>query len=386
MAMMDDLELSPFLRAYKPLDTVKYLRDREWVLQDEVPDRYSVLTKSSDDGDDFEVMVPMSSGLRDLERRVREMLQTLHAEEERPYLQILEDLSLPNMDIVRTRLGINGQLDGTLPMEDGTNAFREVRNLFLAAACSAVNPKPVYTKRKFQQAMDYVRGARLGQTQHGSYVITVYSPIEEVLTTSPQGMLDLDLEEIDQAPFGRRTVSILNEALTLANEGITQLAKGREQDLDHLVRHGVSVNLCEAVNALNVYGGGTGIELTTTWSRMLNPPANIQGSHRFSSDAGSWLTKLATTVRRQSDTLEDVSVRGAVRMLDSEKPKKQGKVKIIGTVEDKSATIEVSLDGESYQQAIAAHKAERQVELSGDLKKKGKVWHLTKPSDFRVIG
>ena len=384
--MMEEMELAPFLRSYKPLDTLEYLRDREWVLQDEVPDRYTVLTKRAGDGEDFEVMVPMSSRLRDLERRVRELLETLHVAENRPFDQIVEDLSLPNMDIVRTRIGIDSQFDGTLPMEDGTNAFREVRNLFLAAACSAVNPKPVYTKRKFQQAMDYVRGARLGQTQRGSYVITVYSPVLDDLPSSPQASLDLVVDGVMHIPFGRKTVSILNEALALANEGITSMAKGREQDVDSLVRRGVSVNLCEAVNALNTYGGGTGIELSTSWSRVIQPPTNVKNTHRFSSDAGSWLTKLATSVRRKSDTLEDVTVRGAVRMLDSERPKTHGKIKIIGTVEDKSATIEVNLDGESYQLAIAAHKAERQVELTGELKQKGKVWQLSKASDFKLIG
>ncbi|MBX2982167.1 MAG: hypothetical protein KF843_05830 [Flavobacteriales bacterium] len=383
--MIYELELAPFLRTYKPLDTLAYLRDRNWILQDEVPERYAVLTKHTN-GDEFEVQVPMSTVLRDLDRRVLELLQTLHAEEERPLDQIVEDLSLPSMDIIRTRIGIDSRYNGTLPMEDGTNAFREVRNLFLAAACSAVSPKPIYTKRKFQQAMDYVRGARLGQTQRGSYVITVYSPVLDDLPTSPQASLDLDIEGDEPVPFGRRTVSILNEALALANEGIASMAKGRKQDVEELVQRGVSVNLCEAVNALNIYGGGTGIELSTTWSRVIEPPKGVKNMHQFSSDAGSWLTKLANSVRSKSDTLEDVSVRGAVRMLDSEKPKRYGKIKIIGTVEDKSATIEVNLDGEDYLQAIVAHKAERQVELSGDLKKRGKVWQLNKPSDFKVIG
>jgi|GEM_PF-1505553 len=385
MAMMEDLELAPFLRSYKPLDTLAYLRDRDWVLQDEVPERYTVLTKTTN-GDEFEVQVPMTPALRDLERRVRELLETLHAEEERPLDQIVEDLSLPNMDIVRTRLGIDSQYDGTLPMEDGTNAFREVRNLFLAAACTAVNPKAVYTKRKFQQAMDYVRGARLGQTQRGSYVITVYSPIQIQPQSSAQVMMDLDMQASPTIPFGRRTVSIMNEALSLANDGIATMAKGRQQDLDLIVRKGVSANLCEAVNALNVYGGGTGIEVTTTWSRAIKAPYGIDRTHRFSSDAGTWLTKLAASVRQKSDILEDVLVRGAVGMLASDKPKKHGKVKIIGTVEDQTATVEVSLDGASYQDAITAHKTERQVELTGDLKKKGKVWQLSKPRDFKVVG
>ncbi|HRF81106.1 MAG TPA: hypothetical protein PL070_13590 [Flavobacteriales bacterium] len=382
---MRDLELTPFLRNYKPLDTLEYLRDRDWILQDEVPDRYAVFTKRVN-GDEFEVQLPMSPALRDLERRVRELLETLHAEEERPMDQIVEDLSLPNMDIVRTRIGIDSQYDGTLPMEDGTNAFREVRNLFLAAACSAVEPRAFYTKRKFQRAMDYVRGARLGQTQRGSYVITVYSPVQVQVPPVSQPTLDLDMEDVVRVPFGRRTVSILNEALLLANDGIATMAKGRPYDIDALVQHGVSANLCEAVTALNVYGGGTGLEVSTTWSRALKASSKIQHTHRFSSDAGTWLSKLAANVKKKSDTWEEVLVRGAVRMLDSDKPKKHGKIKIIGTVEDQNATVEVSLDGSIYQEAINAHKAERQVELTGDLKKKGKVWQLSKPRDFKVVG
>src|SRR5262249_33707837 len=127
------------------------------------------------DGTEFEVLLPLTPDLRDFPERMSEVLRTLELVENRDQLQILNDLTSARADVVRIRRP--GPDDGTILLEDGVSLINSAFDMVLAAACTTVTPKLYYPGKKPTAATDYLRKTRLGQSERGSYVLTVISPV-----------------------------------------------------------------------------------------------------------------------------------------------------------------------------------------------------------------
>jgi hypothetical protein len=238
------------VRAYRPLDTAAYLRTRGWTQGETAGDRYSLWYKRSPKNEEFEVLLPMALQAPDLALRVAELIDTLHIEEQRPWEDVWEDLSSPYCDIVRARL-LASEDGQTLPLEDGAAAFQYVRDLLLAAGCSAWKPRAVFGPRQPDQALQFVRAIRLGQMRPGSYVLKIITPLAEADGRT-------SLFAADDMPFPRRAMALLATGLQAVVEGVRASAvSGTIEELVNQTSAGVSANLCDALAGLNRIGRGS---------------------------------------------------------------------------------------------------------------------------------
>lgn len=96
--------------------------------------------------------------------------------------------------------------DGTIGVVDGLRLVDCLRRVALAAVCTAVEPRRAYHKRKFTEATRFVDRLRLGQTERGSFVLTVLSSVTPALTEDPSR------QEPD--PFERKVTRTLALALS----------------------------------------------------------------------------------------------------------------------------------------------------------------------------
>ncbi len=377
------IPLETLARGFKPLDVASYLRLHGWRQQDVERERFSIWTKGDETRGDFEVMLPMQPAFSDFGRRIKELVETLEAFERRPNIEIIEDLSTPNADIVRARLAPDGDFDGTLPLEDGAHAFQEMRELMLAAACAAVVPKQVFTKRKPDRAMKYLREARIGQTRRGSYVITVLSPVPPLfMAANKEGLL---LQEVEEEPFARKTVRTLADALTATTEGVqVAAASGNLDALTSGVARGVSANLCEAVFGLHEGSGERGIEFAFSWAPSRGVPPDIKSVQRLQPDSMLYLQE-ASRYFRQTSELEEVEVSGVVHRLERVQGD-SGDATLVGTADGERRTVVTRLDGGNHHLAIKAYEERLPVRCVGELVKEGKSYRLKNPRDFGLLG
>ena len=327
------------------------------------------------------MLVPMASAFSDFSRRVRELIETLQVEEKRGLPEILEDVTTPHADIVRARLAPDGDTNGTLPLEDGANVFQQMRDLMLSAACAAVSPREVFAKRKPDQAMKYLREARIGQTQRGSYVITVLSPLPPAFLSGNQTLL---LAEVEEEPFTRRTVRILADALTATAEGVqSAAASGKLDALTAGVARGVSANLCEAILGLHEGSGGRGLEFSFSWAPSRGAPGNIKSVQRLQADSMPYLEEASRDFRQTSE-LEGAEVFGVVHRLQH-LDGNAADVTIVGTVDAERRTVVTELQGEAHNIAIRAYQERLAVRCLGELVKDRKSYRLKNPHDFRSM-
>jgi len=110
--------------------------------------------------------------------------------------------------------------------------------------------------------MEYLGRVRMGQTERGSYVLTILSPVAPALASQSELRLDDEPPE----PFERQ-VTLAEGLAALEHAARQAAASGGLSPLEEAVPFGVSANLCEAVAGLAAVSPAEGIEVRVAWSR-----------------------------------------------------------------------------------------------------------------------
>lgn len=160
----------------------------------------SIWTKSAGKAGAYEIVLLLDPTLNEYARRMAEVVQTLEVAEARSLLDILHDIVATSADIVRIRLQHSLIESGAIPLEYGMKMIEQGRELLLAAACAAVQRRAYFGARKPQEAVDYLRGLRMGQTEQGSFVLRIQSPVTPLF----QRPLTPEDGEEEEPPFDRR--------------------------------------------------------------------------------------------------------------------------------------------------------------------------------------
>ncbi|HHY67459.1 MAG TPA: hypothetical protein GX517_09740 [Alicyclobacillus sp.] len=335
-------------------------------------------TYRPDDGP--EILLPLDRSLRDYAARMGELLQTLEQEEHRSQLEILRDIKTISGDLIRLRLARADFQSGTLPLEAGVKLVQGVRDMLAAAACAAVSPKAYYQARRPTVVTEYMQKVHLGQTEQGSYVVTVLSRVPPELVLGQQR---LPLEPPED-PFERRVTMTLADALSAAREAADVAAvQGVLDGFEQGIARGISANLCEAIQAVGDTPVVERIDVSVAWAatRPLSRPVNSLIS--FPSDALPFV-KEAGRLLRAIAPIEDVELRGVVTRLAKDPGANMGTVWVLGVVDSQVRHVRMDLPEPEYHMAIQAHDEERPVLCYGNLVKEGKGFVLNSPRGFTI--
>ena len=164
-------------------------------------------------------------------------------------------------DLIRIRAPAGNAADGTIPIKAAVAFVERARDLMLAAACAAINKRSYFATRKPAQATDYLDHVRMGQTERGSFVLTILSPVTPLLR-----LADLFPMEPPE-PYERsvtRTLAVSLSAIRAAAD--TAAAQGDLKPFSDAVEQGVSANLCEALVGLAQVSPSDGLDIGISWS------------------------------------------------------------------------------------------------------------------------
>lgn len=369
-----------------PSELAVYLRAHGWEIQTRRD--ASVLWVKVIDGEEYEVLQPIESTVRDYPSRVGDLLHVLAVSEDRSELDVLSDISNASVDVHSVRV-FTGAAPGTIGLDDGVQAFESVRSLVLAAAYSVSvdQPRAVQPARKSAEVLKFLREVRIGPTAEGSFVLTVQTPVPPRLH-SGQGTLfeNADTDGFEPAePFERRVSLRIYDAVraaqTAANDALVD-----PNGLDAFtgsVRDGVSANLCEALVGL---GGEAGHAFELSLDLALSRPMSARRlvPIRFRRDHIPVLAAAAQELRERVAE-EGVLVVGNVVRLHREGTG-SGEISIAGTIdgEDRLRRIWMNLDAADYETAMRAHQEMSMVSVRGDLVRRGTKLHLSHPSALNV--
>lgn len=282
-----------------------YLTSRGWQPQEESG---GTLWLAHDEA--YEVFVPRYRTMRGYASYVRNMLKTLSTVESRSESQIAHEISVSDADVQYVHTDPDTD-PGTTPIDEGVKAFESLRLWVLSGAVSATGDKPrlVQPARKPAQALEFMRGVRLGPTFEGSYVLTVYIPVPPHIG---QTAIEVDHPQIKllSQPFQRRVSLRLREATIEALNAADEVIRRREgiEAFTRRAEKGVNANLCEALTGFTSREGGDArIDFSWALSRPVEPGAPIA----LGRDHVTVLREAAQEMRAAAPE-DDVTVIGAV--------------------------------------------------------------------------
>lgn len=370
------------LNALKPLVVASYLRVRGWRQEADLNGKGSVWLLPAQEGrEEADITLPLQRDLGDFTLRMGEVLRTLRQIEQRPEVEILQDLLTTSSDLIRVRAPSREAESGSLPIEQAVAFVERSRDLVLAAACAAITKRAYFATRKPTKATDYLSRVRMGQTERGSYVLTILSPVAPVL--APEGELPLDLAPPE--PYERQVTRTLAEGLAAMERAACRAASsGGMAAFQDAVSQGVSANLCEAVVGLSAVSPEDGLDIRIAWSRTRPAAPSIPSRVVLGSDSIP-LIQEAARLFKDTAPVEDVEIQGFVTRLARGPQESSGEVTLEGLVDGQLRRAAVELGEGIYSQAVQAHDQRQRVACAGDLVKERGGFRLQNPRHFRVL-
>jgi hypothetical protein len=321
-----------------------------------------------------EIILPRTDRLADYASAVSRLIDVFAKVIERDELETYRDLIGADRDVVRVRV-FGGDDDGSVMLDAGVKIVAQARDMLLAAACAAKAPQPLYRAGANREANDYMRRVKLGQTEQGSFVVTLLAPVPPLLQPV-QSPLDPAWANLEDEPMERMVTRRLMEALEASRTAAEMALSGDAAAFENAVSSGVSANLCEAVAGL--IEQSQGLDISLTWARTRPTPE----AHRkvvFSQNDAEILMEAARTFRLRQPKA-DVTLYGTVHKLKRDQDEVDGVVTLKAIVEDKMQSVRAVLDQANYSTAVRAHDAQKQVIVTGDLERVGQRWQLTNAS------
>lgn len=382
--MRVDIRDEAIFRALAPLEVARYLCARGWQRVGEMGEQASVWMPKGDTGEEVEIVLPLDTTLVDYALRMGEVVRILERVETRSQLEILRDIATTDADIIRVRLHAGEGANHTLAMEDAVLGADKSQDMMLAAACSAVEPREYFYARKFDQASDYVRRLRFGQTEPGSFVFTLISPVPPALSSTTQLPLLADEDEVDP-PFERKVTRTLVTGLRAAQRAAREAASsGDISPFLRAVDDGVSANLCDALQGLAGVDGNAPFEVSLSWSSNRSAPRDMGQSVRFTPDVLPVFEEVSRQFKKKRPRAE-FELEGVIVQLEQRDERKgDRRVRISGAVEGKTRKVEVVLPEDDFSRAIRAFEERETVRVLGTLVQSGRRYMLENPRQFEV--
>ena len=322
-------------------------------------------------------IVPASEQYGDYGTRIYQIAAQVGRVEGRRMLSVLTDLSLAESDLVRVHLP-NADEDNTVKLTDGAAVLEDAKGLVLAAACSADRPQRMYRAGRNKLASDYLRKVRLGQTEPGSFVINLLSPVPPCLRE--QTTL------LPEEPFERRVTRRLVSGLRASRKAMDRVNRGTADisEFEDRLGEGISANLCRSVARLTEVGKG--LEVTVSWAMtrpdVLAAPKRV--AVRFRPPDVAVLDEAARVLSdRQERTDEDIQ--GYVSRLARNKADPKGTATIRAFVDGRLTSVQAVFDSSDYSEITRAHDDRLSVSLEGDLRREGQRWRLLNPREVTIL-
>lgn len=360
------------LLAIAPAALSAYARAQGWVRNGAYGDHSDVYAAEGLP----EVILPRTQRLGDYASVVSRLIEIFAQVAETDELSLYRDLVTADRDVIRVRA--SESTDGAVAVGDGISLMQGARDMLLAAACSLDNPRPLYRAGANREASDYMRRVRLGQTEHGSFVVTLLTP---VIPPPLQPSSDLDCPPDDDSSE-RLVTRRLADVLQAVRHATERTVGGDTLAFYEAVENGVSANLCESLATL-IEPFPT-LDVGLTWART-RPMPTARNVIRFANDDAPIIREAARSFRDR-EPQPDVRLFGFVQRLRRDEAETDGTITLHASVDGREArSVTAVLDPYDYERALQAHRDKAPVVAEGDLKRAGQRWRLDNPRITSII-
>ena len=280
---------------------------------------------------------------------------------EQLYLYLLN----PNADILKIRIEKKEIEPGNILLDDAIAVYENAKRLLGAAAQDVLKPTAFHQGRMDTTITSFLSNCRFGQTEGGSYVVSVICPMTEVAEGEVR-QLELFEDETEETNFTRqvttKVVKSIQKLKSRIDDGQYNLAETSTED-------GISANFYEALLGINLDQEGIRVDFVPEWAPGIkveeNLPQKISLSHSYYQPIHATVTQLKGSIKKKRKIVGRIKKLEASADIES---RKAGKISVV-YVDDanKAKTVIARLDKNDYDKAIEAHTKGWYVEIIGDM-------------------
>lgn len=371
--MTEDLMLEA-AAAIGPHDVRDYLKSRGWTSIASRRDYVAIFRN----GGNVELHVPLDRSLADYTEGMAVLARRLAQHEGRTTAAVIRDLRGPRKDILRFALEGASAAAGSVGLFDGAGLVNGARHVLLASACAAEKPgQKFYPRMSLTEAEAFAHSCKLGQTEIGSFVLTVEAPLET----------GLQLTNGSAEPFGRRATRYLTEALgclksaidTGATDGILEPRSGAPI---------VTANLCEGVVAMAPKDESCDLRIRATFSAIVPlpstpPPTSVY----FERTTYPIIEELGRRLRPAAgpQPVRFIGVVSGLRGEPGPDQRMEGTVEVSVLHDDELLPVQFDVGPDDYAKAITAHASQRVIAVRGVLHRGARKAKLEQVTGFEVL-
>jgi len=334
------------------------------------------------DSDLDQLIIPLQATGPDYARRIVDVVANLSEREKRLPQEIVNDLLLPDVDVVRYRLVSPATEKGDLSLTAGLRMLDGARRSLLAAACSVVSPVRYHPRMSRTEAVDMVDSCRLLQTERGSFNLAIACPLRPV-----EGQAALFDESA--VPFARRTIELLLRSAArlvqaIEADEVASIYEAADQPA-------ISANLCDAILEMKPREERSQLVIGVSWASTLpqTAPREFPRTVAFPHDYFPIIEDVYGKLRPSPAPAQSLFV-GFVDTLNGN-PGPDGRMQgatrfVLVHEEEEVIRARSELGPDDYQKAVQAHGAARIVKFNGILHLGRRVHQITNVQQFEILG
>lgn len=372
--------LLPWFRDQEPSKIQLMLARANWTRDEYVDGEYEVWLHGDRDASTQGVFVPLDPSRSDYQRLYDRALRGLQ--------QQIDPLSFQRLDALVTLLMDRSLAatewhqetptsPGTIPWVDGHGLFQSATKQLAAMAKATVEPKARFGHANSYVAREFLDSSILAPSGVGSYVLTALTPIRRQLFVSgSEDALERKKVRSIEAISVLRTFNSALESVSRA------LEESKSEDaaaaLVASVRQGISHEFVSALLEFVAHSEG---------AIVVPAPARPQlQSREFSFTPGA-APVLEAAARKLAVEAESTfaTITGFVTLMEHEPDSDDRLVRIVTTSRGNVRKVRLHLTEEAYERALAAHRDDIPVRLSGTLTRTGQYWRMDYPEEFRYL-
>lgn len=350
-----------------PLAFSRYLKDTGWNLFDSKKKNIKIYQFEETEDIFFQVKIPMENTLKDYKEAMYKAVEIVAEKEKRSVEQLMLYLLNPNTDILKIRLNKKEVEAGNILFDDAIHMYENVKKLLAATALDIINPRKYHQGRIDESVNKFLASCRFGQTEIGSYVVSVVCPFAELNGKDEYEQLSIfsDEEKCANSLTRKVTNRVMNNIYDIKqhidNDEMEKLLP-RNNDI-------ISANFYEALTGLNMEADDVTIEFIAEWSPVVKN--TTCKSNRVELTHDYYQPIVATINKIKEEKNKATRIIGRIKRLESSpdvKTRKMGKIAVVYLDEnDKARTVTAKLDKNDYNKAIEAHEKGLHVEIVGEL-------------------
>ena len=187
------------------VDIVKYLKDLGW--KEIESKRPNVKVFQLTDGDKlYQANIPTSRDLSDYNSAMYRALEQIALSSKKSAEHVLLELLNPLSDIIRFQVEEASADSGTIKVEDAISLYENAKKLVTFGSMDYLHPAQYHLGRPDSESQDLVQNCRFGQTEIGSYIVSLVVPFTK-LDEGRLVQLNLFGEEADKSNSPTRNVT-----------------------------------------------------------------------------------------------------------------------------------------------------------------------------------